>query len=537
MFLKVLLVDDEPLARGYIRSLINWESNGFFICGEASDGFDALAKMEQMQPDIVMLDVSMPGMDGVTLSKQIMSRYKSSKIIALSSYDNYDYVREVMKNGAVDYLLKHRLDVDMMLHTLEKAKEMIGEEVRKCEQEKRLAQEKEIFSPAMTRNYLKELVLGNKDNFSMMEEYFRSLDISTDKGSIIIGVMQINCFDLITYRYNDNKKDHLVKSIIDLCNQIIQSDTKGYVTYIEQGRFALLFYYIGNSGVGSIQNRVYDFKNRMENSLQLFLDLQTTFGFSPICSRMNSIDRFYQMACNELEQKTAANDLFDEAGNQDTLTDHCVSLSSNQEKQLLTAIETGNNGLSDLVIEEIFHVLQSRSPMSKGVQIVVKELLDVAFKVASKAGFDLGLIDSMGAGKRLGYGSLMEIKSGIKDLYKTLSEEIHRINYHSYSRYVQQAIDYIHQYYPEEITLEKTAKEIGITYTYLSKLFKEETGISFTEYLNKVRIEMSKKFMDDGKGIKEIYSNVGFNNYSYFFKVFKEVVGRTPLEYMKKKNR
>ncbi|MNP62656.1 HTH-type transcriptional activator Btr [compost metagenome] len=100
---------------------------------------------------------------------------------------------------------------------------------------------------------------------------------------------------------------------------------------------------------------------------------------------------------------------------------------------------------------------------------------------------------------------------------------------------MRQALDYISRHYREDISLEKAAKDIGITHTYLSRLFKGETGMSFTERLNLVRIEVSKKFMDGGESVKEIYENVGFKNYSYFFKVFKEVTGSTPLEYIKNK--
>jgi two-component system response regulator YesN len=539
MLLKVMLVDDEPLVRSYIRSLLDWESNGLIICGEAADGNAALVKIGQVKPDIVILDIYMPGLDGVALSKQIAERYPRVKLVALSSYDNYDYVRETLKNGVVDYLLKHRLDAGLLLHTLEKASEIIRDEARKSEQDQRLVREQRIISPILIRNFIKELVLGNKDRVELIHDYFQNLNLYTNKERMIVGVMQINYFDVTICRYHDNHKEQLIKNIIDLCSQSIPNEADGCVTYIEQGRFALLLAFGAGRSEKSLMKRVYEYKSQLQSSLRLFLSLDLTFGFSSVCGKLEDLDWFYQMACRRMEQMTATNNIGNEDARRFTTNSQLTSITLSREKQLVTAVETANRGLADLVLEEVFHGLKSVSPASREAQIIIKELLEIAFKTSQKAGLDPEWLDSrLDVRQWTGFAGVEELKLRLKNFYNTLMDEMSKVKRrNSYSRYVQQALDYIRLHYKEEITLEKTAKEIGITYTYLSKLFKEETGTSFTEYLNQVRIKVSKKFMDSGESVKEIYSNVGFNNYSYFFKVFKELVGLTPLEYMKKKQK
>lgn len=535
MLLNVLIIDDEPLVRGYIRSLLDWEGCGFVICGEAVDGCEALDRMAQMQPDIVLLDIHMPGMDGVVLSSRIAEQYTGTKIIVLSSYDNYDYVRDTLRNGVVDYLLKHRIDRALMLQALQKARDKILEEARKAELEERLAREREFVSPTLVETYLKELILGNKERFDLIEDYFKSLKLFTGKGAMVIGVLQIGYFDLITYRYKDSEKNGLVKNVMDICRQILQNEEGSYIGYIDQGRFALLFVFNDVKSEGNLWQQVYSRKSRMESSLRLFLNLSTDFGFGGVCSRLNEADRFYQEACKNMEQKEAGFLPRGDRAPYDHGSSPVVALTIGQEKQLLTSLETGNGGLAELVINEIFDMLKQESPSSRGVQIIVKEMLDIAFKAGRKADIDL---DGTGAEKALnrwtGNETLGDIKLRIQSLYSTLMDEMRRNQQRqSYSRYVRQALDYISRHYREDISLEKAAKDIGITHTYLSRLFKGETGVSFTERLNQVRIEVSKKFMDGGESVKEIYENVGFKNYSYFFKVFKEITGSTPLEYIK----
>lgn len=537
MLLNVLIIDDEPLVRGYIRSLLDWESCGFVICGEAVDGGEALDRMAHMQPDIVLLDIHMPGMDGVALSSRIAEKYASTKIIVLSSYDNYDYVRDTLQNGVVDYLLKHRIDGALMLQTLQKARDKILEEARKAELDKRLAREREFVSPTLVETYLKELVLGNKERFDLMEEYFRSLKLFTGKSAMMIGVLQISYFDLITYRYKDSEKNGLVKHVMDICRQTLQNDEGSYMAYIEQGRFALLFVFDGVKSEGALWQQVYNRRSRMESSLRLFLNLRADFGFGGVCNRLNEADRFYQEACRNMEHKEAGPLPKEHGAPYEKGSSPVTALTISQEKQLLTAMETGNGGLAELVINEIFDMLKQESPSSRGVQVIVKEMLDIAFKAGRKADIQL---DWTGAkqdlSRRAGHETLEDIKARIQSLYSTLMDEMRRNQQQeSYSKYVRQALDYISRHYREDISLEKAAKDIGITHTYLSRLFKVETGVSFTERLNHVRIEVSKKFMDGGESVKELYENVGFKNYSYFFKVFKEITGSTPLEYMKNK--
>lgn len=104
--MKVFIVDDEKIIRKGISSILHQHLPSVKIIGEASDGVEALEKISQLLPDVVITDIKMPSMDGVELTKQIHALFPDIKIIVLSCYDDYNYVRQSMKNGALDYLLK-----------------------------------------------------------------------------------------------------------------------------------------------------------------------------------------------------------------------------------------------------------------------------------------------------------------------------------------------------------------------------------------------------------------------------------------------
>ena len=103
---KLLIVDDEKQAREGIKRLLSWEDYGIIICGEATNGQEALKIMEEQNPDILLLDIQMPVMSGLELAKRIHDSNLDCKFIVLSGYDDFELVRKAMKYGAVDYLLK-----------------------------------------------------------------------------------------------------------------------------------------------------------------------------------------------------------------------------------------------------------------------------------------------------------------------------------------------------------------------------------------------------------------------------------------------
>lgn len=103
---RILLVDDEPIFRMGLRSVISWEELGCQIVGEAKNGEEALIQIEEKKPDIVFLDIKMPKMDGIRVLEKRKRYEKNPKFVVLSCFNEYEYVREAMKLGAFDYLFK-----------------------------------------------------------------------------------------------------------------------------------------------------------------------------------------------------------------------------------------------------------------------------------------------------------------------------------------------------------------------------------------------------------------------------------------------
>ena len=122
---NILIVDDEPIVKIALRSILSWEEYGFFICGTAGNGLEALSLIEKQHPDVIITDLKMPGMDGLELIRTLKEKKYPGEILVLSNYEDFDSVRSALLLGAADYLLKIKIQADTLLACLNKTTEKL----------------------------------------------------------------------------------------------------------------------------------------------------------------------------------------------------------------------------------------------------------------------------------------------------------------------------------------------------------------------------------------------------------------------------
>ena len=120
-YCKILIVEDEFLLRQGIKNLVHWEQEGFQVVGETNNRKEALQLIESLHPHLVITDIVMPIMDGIELTGIIQERYPEIKVVVLSSYSDFEYIKSAMKNGAEDYLLKPTMNPDSLLKAVQSA--------------------------------------------------------------------------------------------------------------------------------------------------------------------------------------------------------------------------------------------------------------------------------------------------------------------------------------------------------------------------------------------------------------------------------
>lgn len=552
MYTRVMIVDDELLARNQLCAMIDWEEYGYVLCGEAEDGLKALELIKELQPHIVLIDINMPLMDGVALCQYVSEHYKDVNTIILSNFDNFDYVRDTLNSGAVDYLLKHRLDSESLLDVLQRAfnkREKSPEAENTLDSAGKL--EKRKASTADLESVIQQL--AQSDGSTLMTETDAAILKPYAKNTVVL-VMQMLHNVVLAEKHIGEERSMFIRSIIELCRQLIGDVQKGCVAYTGHGSLVFILSYPEYRSETPILQSIQTFADKVSQTMQMIYTVSVAFGHSPVCHQIDKLPSYYRHACDAMDRKLTHLQSAGGTGGGGTgfaaappasyTLNHTNSIGSTpmmaltirQEKELLASILICNTSQIDTIIDEVFIAFTARSSGFPQLTFLIEEMINLAHRVGKKIGADVHWISVTTDNSLPKSSHLPEIQNWIKALYHRLVDDIKRLqNQGKYSKHVEEAMKLIHEHYLQGITLEEAALTIGITPTYLSRIFKEETGKSFTESINHFKIELSKQYIENGnQKFKEMYHRIGFNNYSYFFKVFKDIVGETPHSYAKK---
>lgn len=533
---KVMLVDDDAFARANLKGLLNWEKKEFIICAEASNGANAIELLNRESPDIVITDISMPVMDGIGLIEYIAQNYPSIVVIALSGYDDFDYVRQSLKLGAIDYLLKHRLDQAELLKILQTACGKIQKENQALTQEKRVAEQLYLGKAALRREFLQQVITGAMNDKAEISRKIQELEIGLRPECLAVMIVEIDDFNRLEVKYTAAELNSIIKSLLDLTTEILKQYGKSLAFHLKTGRFVIIFSFENMHSQAYIQSQINASIERIRNSIARYLNFTASFSVGRIDRGWDAVSRSYYQAEQFLKNKffegkdhVYRDNCFESSG-QDTF-----SIDIMLEKQLLMDLKSLNHSNVAASIEAIFADIAEKKINYQSTQMICIELINLMIRVARENNLDkLIYSDTKSPYLQLSkLETLSDLKQMILDFYLKLGQLLEKTAIeHPYSEYTQKAIQYIYKHYPEDISLDDAAGYAGVSGSYLSRIFKEDSGKGFVEFLNWVRVERAKLLIQNQSAkLKSIVKEVGFNNYNYFFKVFKDQVGLTPLDY------
>ncbi|MFS0726583.1 response regulator [Paenibacillus sp. 1P07SE] len=528
---QILLVDDELLVRNDLRYLLDYSSHGFEICGEAQDAEMALTMIGNAPPDIAILDVNLPGMNGVDLNRTIKERYPSIQTIMLSSYDDYDYVRDCLKIGSVDYLLKHRLDGETLLALLKKAiREKRSDETAGSEQKGGAADgETTGFRDEAVRQLITDIVRGKESAAHGRESGAWRHELYPQAALFTAATLQIVPFLLLTESNTDVQTNRLVQQAVDLMQQSLGDIRERTATYVENGRIAVVFSFRERSEHAAASEAARAM-SKLAHSLELYLNLKSIYAVGHPCGSLSKLRESYAAAERALDRSVG---MVAGSGERERHT----ALTIEEQKQLLIAIERLDGPGAQRLLAKVFEPLHALPLHSHAVQGIVSELLHIGDKALNRGSVSLSEAadrDQLPPRSELSrLGSVAELEAWLQSYYSVLLRVLkERLAAGVYSRHVSQAIAFILDQYSTVVTLELAAGFIGLNASYLSRIFKEETKSTFSEYLNRVRVDAAQRLLESGQySIKQISDQVGFSTHNYFFKVFKEATGMTPQAY------
>ncbi len=522
---SVLLVDDDPNVRIQLKAMLENDRLNCRVVAEAADGQNGIRILSKYKPDIMITDMEMPGMDGVALIEWARSNLPSLKIIALSAYDDFHYVRKSLKLGAQDYLLKHSLSL-----------ERLEQVFREFSTENEEMQANALISDQMKRQkVLYSLFFPEQQDRKTIISNFQQYQIPLEKNYVCC-VMR--CFESSgRLKPCSSKINHLIDSVVE---RSLKQLPNALYARADAQKAALWIGYGVNISKEKIIQDVKKLTCRIRENIKLMLNCSVCFAVSNVRNDLEQTAQAYEEAMNRLEHHFFWGDenlLFED----DWITTNS-SWQFKEKEKLERSLREKSFNLYRHVLMETFEEIRAKTPLYICIQVGCGEWMQVlsSFFAAQEIDILEGLhLQEAPYAKAFSETSLTEIQGWLE---KVGLEVIGHIALSGaepqpYSEATKFAIRYLHANYMNPISLRETAEAIGFSPNYLSHIFKKDTGVNIVSFLNEYRIgkaiDLLKLNEDKRVLMADIAAKVGFNSYTNFYNMFRKVTGYTPDAFLK----
>lgn len=503
---KAIIVEDELLVRIAYQSIVDWTAYGFELAGMFENGQAALDAFDDIQPDFVLTDTKMPLCDGITLVREIKRRAPETICVILSAYGDLDYVKEGIRVGADDYLLK--LDI-----TQEKLGRLLESTAKRLHDMRRSGVEKVSNDRKMGRErFLRSWMRGEFSERDTIQDYLKFYGIKFYQQRFLCMSVCINELDGGIRKTPGEEMSAAIK-------QTLEQTLNSSGTWLLVDLSATMFYALGIWADGSPQQYIENVKSSVLFSLKSVMNLSSVVINTGIAEDIVDISAVFRQIHSEEEKDTRDKTL----EHLSTLVEEIVSaLQKLRYAQVTAGLRKMNQLFSgttlysaELVRNHCFYILMSLSGAMKKDPIL-ESLLQELYPLLRDELWNCFF--------------LRELASWLDNLC-ILLEQMEQTRAPSASL-AAKAASYIHEHYIEDLSLDKIARHIKISPTYLSRIFSQEHGKGIQEYLTELRIQKAKQLLAETDcKIYEIAANVGYQDAIYFNKLFKRRTGKTPKEY------
>ncbi len=525
---KIMLADDEGIVIDSLKFIIEKEFGDTCTVEYAKTGRSVIELAESYRPDIAIMDIQMPGINGIEAMREIRETNQSVIFIVMSAYDKFDYAKEAIKLGVLEYITKP-MEKTRIIAALKKAMEQIDRERDKRSNDLLIREKLETVIPIMENGLLYNL---------LFQEHFRE-DIENYKQ--LLGIHQNHAYFLAVVCGETQEGNHMTNAVGSSVKMQQYSDLlREYLNEAYPG--VILGMSMANKMPGLVpcEEKQMSYEERIaliEKSREIVRELKkrTNISFRIGISAVAPLEEAreaYKEAINALIMTTGS------VAHVDDLPIGCAHEEAypvDLEKKLFAEVRNGEADHAVATAETYFDlVAEQYGEYLMNIRLKVLEFVLYAENIAYNSG---GMTYEFR--DRADYlPTIMEMQE-LSDFRRWFADKIGEACRNVSTKAsekslgaVETARAYIQNNYSRDISLDEVSQAVNISPYYFSKIFKEDVGEGFVEYLTKIRMDKAKELLTTTEcSMKEICSMVGYADPNYFSRSFKKNVGVTPTEY------
>lgn len=523
--IKVLLVDDESLALEYLENIINWEAYEFKLIGTTTNSEQALRLYKKYKPELVISDVKMPGMNGLELVNIIREYDEKTHILFLSAYKNFDYVKQAIRLGSDDYLLKSDLEEETFLKKLLRIKKEIEKENAKNLYTTGIILE-ELFKKNISEDKYK-MILDENEYIKLYKKYCYIIVAKKIAPKFISEFMPKE-------KMLENTFEYEFSSICKRCTEDLQMIVKASFPINEEQYLAIIDINADIVAQKSIFDKLYNFASKVFEKMNQIQDQQFEVYYYTGKISVKEFGNIYRENIKQIYERYLKNKIqIVEFKNYIVNEEKENGILSITAEEIINMIEENDQELIKRTLGTIKTIMEKEDFFSymwycKNFFEAMRHFEDGV--VGKRSGRKFSIVENSGAYDfRVPNKVLDFIEFKVSELVYILSDNDNS----EYSKVILNAIKIIQEKYSDiELSSASVAESVNISSAWLSTKFKEEVGINVSDYINDVRVKNAKLLLaKTDLMVYEVSELVGYTSNQYFSKVFKEYIGITPNQY------
>ena len=529
---RIILVDDEEEVRKGIIRKIDWEALGFQVVGDAENGQDALEKIEQLEPDVVMTDIRMPYMDGLTLTSWIRQKYPSVKVLIFSGFDDFEYAQKAIKLNVTEYILKP-VNVEELTRILNRVRENLDQEIEQRRDVDRLRESYLSSLPILRELFLNDMVRGNMpaENIRQKLEEYKIDILGAEKW--LTAVINVE---------NEASEEtgltlHQEKELIPISvKSLLEDNLKDYC------RFMAFNSAVGVTLIAAVdgerkQTSLIDLLGDICKEIKRILQVTVTIGIGYFSRELEQLPAAYQSAVDALGYREIVgtgktiyiNDL-------EPVSRGKLQLETRDEADLIAVVKFGTREKIEAAAKNFAARMEGARVHMRQLQVYQMSIINCLIRLMQQQDLELGAMfgtDEM-YGKVI-YGNMKpeEFASVITEVGCRMNEAMNRERDKTAKKVILEAKQYILDHYQDpELSVDVMCRQLHMSPAYFSTVFKRETGQTYIAYLTEVRLDKAVELLnttDDKTYV--IAQKVGYQEQNYFSYVFKKRFGISPTKF------
>ena len=530
---SVLLVDDEEEVFQLIIKKLDWERMGFRIAGYARNGVEALEIAEELQVDVVMSDIKMPYMDGLTLCKKLKELYQSIKVIIFSGFDEFEYAKEALKIEAEEYILKP-FNASELREVFERIRGNLDRELDEKRNIDKLTEYYMESLPVLQENFYTSLIEGQIAS-DAIGQYAKNYQISLSGPFYVVTILHISS-NAVGEEDAIRDATLLSMSVKKLAEESLAGkwDSRT-VTYL--GDIIVITQLADEESITHFTDRM----DRICKMAKRVCKARVTAGIGHICNRPEQLSVSYQGAKNAISYRvlygtTRAINIAET----DPQERGDIPWEGPYIREIIKRIKMGESDALKTEIRRFASQISGKRMSLQKYRILIMELLTEIFRFGANNQINLDLI--FGENSDV-YAQAMQLESPealgswLEDRCIRMQLQLLEERRDTTKSFVARAIEYVKEHYgDQDLSIETICRFLNVSAAHFSTVFKKETGKTFINYLTDYRMrEAVNLLLTENEKTYIIAQKVGYVDPNYFSYVFKKQFGMSPSKY--KQNR